>query len=213
MSAAFEVDCQQINERTPLVSEVEWLSDDHLRQGESAQSGPKQVADCLAPSSPTERIESAPETGQLVREIGQVLFEPRFAAGRVATRISNAASEAGLLNAFQPASTMACTRSRVEPDRQFDVVDRVTQEVVAVIDHGHEHGVAIAKVILDHTPGHSGPLGDMARGYRREAFFANTSDRLVDDELPGPVASGLALHGSSGGSGPTGRRTPRVVIA
>ena len=41
MSATFEVDCEQINERTPLVSEVEWLSDDHLRQGESAQSGPK----------------------------------------------------------------------------------------------------------------------------------------------------------------------------
>ncbi len=81
MSATFEMHCEQINERTPLVSEVEWLSHDHLRQGESAQSGPKQVADCLAPSSPTEWIESAPKTGQLVREFAQVLFEPRFAAG------------------------------------------------------------------------------------------------------------------------------------
>ena len=25
-----------------------------------------------------------------------------------------------------------------------------------MVDHGHEHGVAIAKVILDHTPGHPG---------------------------------------------------------
>ena len=81
MSAAFEMHCQQINERSPLVSEVEWFSDDHLRQGETTQSGPKQVADCLAPSSPTERIESTTEAGQLVREVGKVLFEPRFAAG------------------------------------------------------------------------------------------------------------------------------------
>ena len=61
--------------------EVEWFSDDHLRQGETAQSGPEQVADRLAPSSPTERIESTSEAGQLVREVGKVLFEPRFAAG------------------------------------------------------------------------------------------------------------------------------------
>ena len=71
---------QQINERAPLVREVEWFSDDHLRQGETAQSGPKQVADCLASSSPTEGIESTSEAGQLVREVGQVLFEPRFAS-------------------------------------------------------------------------------------------------------------------------------------
>jgi hypothetical protein len=73
--------CQQFNERAPLVREVEWFSDDHLRQGETAQSGPKQVADCLAPSSLTERIESTSEAGQLVSEVGEVLFEPRFAAG------------------------------------------------------------------------------------------------------------------------------------
>ena len=116
MSAAFEMHCQQINERTPLVSEVEWLSDDHLRQGESAQSGPEQVADCLAPSSPTEWIERTSEAGQLVREFGSgALRATGSRLARVATRISNAASEAGLLNAFQPASTMACTRSRIEP--------------------------------------------------------------------------------------------------
>lgn len=73
--------CQQINERAPLVREVDWFSDDHLRQGESAQCSPKQVADCLAPSSSTKRIESTSEAGQLVREVGKVLFESRFAAG------------------------------------------------------------------------------------------------------------------------------------
>src|ERR1017187_2010713 len=81
MSAAFEMHCQQINERSPLVSEVEWFSDAHLRQGESAQSGPKQIADCFAPMSPTEWIERTSEAGELLREAGQVLFEPRFAAG------------------------------------------------------------------------------------------------------------------------------------
>jgi hypothetical protein len=71
---------QQINERATLVGEVEWLSDDHLRQGETAQSGPQQVADCLASSSPPERIESASEAGQLVRQIGKVHFQPWFTA-------------------------------------------------------------------------------------------------------------------------------------
>ena len=73
-----------------------------------------------------------------------------------------------------------------------------------MVDHSHEHGIAIAKVILDHTPGHPGAFGDMTCRYRGEAFFANASDRLVNDELPGPVASGLALYGSSRGGGPAG---------
>ena len=74
-----------------------------------------------------------------------------------------------------------------------------------MVDHSHEHGVAIAKVILDHTPGHPSAFGNVARGYRSEALFANASDGLVNDELAGPVASDLALDGSSSGSGPTGR--------
>jgi hypothetical protein len=61
---------QQINEGTPLVSKVQWLPDDHLCQSEPAQSGPEQIANCLAPSSSTERIQSTAETGQLISEIG-----------------------------------------------------------------------------------------------------------------------------------------------
>ena len=83
-----------------------------------------------------------------------------------------------------------------------------------MVDHSHEHGVAITEVILDHTPRHPGAFGDMARGYRSEAFFADASDRLVNDELAGTVASDLAFDGSSRGSGPTrpGAHS-RVVIA
>jgi hypothetical protein len=81
MSIPFEMNSQQINECTTLVCKVQWLPDDHLGQGEPAQSGPEQVADGLAPSSPTERIKSTPEAGQLVPEIGQVLVKPWSATG------------------------------------------------------------------------------------------------------------------------------------
>ena len=142
-------------------------------------------------------------------EIGKVLFEPWFAArscgdedlercerGRIAECVP-----AGVDNGLH-------TLAR-RTDRYFHIVDRLTQEFVAVVDHSHEHGVAIAEVILDDTPGHPGPFGDMAGGYRGEALFANASDRLVNDELTGTVASDLALHGSSRGSGPTGAAAHR----
>jgi len=90
-------------------------------------------------------------------------------------------------------------------DRYFYIVDRITQEVVAVVDHSHEHGVAIAKVILDDPPGHSCSFGDMAGGCRREAFFSHTSDRFVNYELAGTVPSDLTLDRSSRGSAPSGR--------
>jgi hypothetical protein len=70
MSTAFEMNGQQINEGAPLVREVQRLPDYHLGQGQPAQSGPEQVADGLAPSSSTERIQSTPEAGQLGPEIG-----------------------------------------------------------------------------------------------------------------------------------------------
>ena len=71
---------------------------------------------------------------------------------------------------------------------------------------------AITEVVLDDSPGHR-HVGNMASGYRREAFLSNAADRLVDDELAGAVTSGLALDRPGVGAvrGPHG--PSRVVIA
>jgi hypothetical protein len=69
MSTAIEMHGQQIYERTTLLREVKGLPDDHLCQGEPAQGGPEQVADCLAPPSPTQGIESTSEAGQLLPDL------------------------------------------------------------------------------------------------------------------------------------------------
>lgn len=81
MTTAFEMNGQQVHERTALVREVERLPHDHLRQCEPPQSCPEQVAEGLAPPSPAGRIEGTPETGQLVPEIGQVLLDSSVATG------------------------------------------------------------------------------------------------------------------------------------
>ncbi|MGA2473919.1 MAG: hypothetical protein ABSG39_10550 [Acidimicrobiales bacterium] len=124
--AAIEMRCQQINERATLVREFEWFTDDHLRQGEPAQRGPEEVADRLASPSSTERIKRTSEAGQLVRQVGKVLFEPWFAAGSRGDEDLERCERSGIAECVPAGVDNGLYTLSRRTDREFDVVDRFT---------------------------------------------------------------------------------------
>ena len=74
-----------------------------------------------------------------------------------------------------------------------------------VVDDGHQQAVAVAEVILDHSPGDARAFGDVLRGCGGEALLHDAAHGLVDD-LRARVVAALAWRAcpSGGTDGRTG---------
>ena len=79
----------------------------------------------------------------------------------------------------------------------------------AVVDDGHQQAVAVAEVVLDHSPGDARAFGDMLRGRGGETLLDNAADGFVDD-LRASVIAALAWRtrppGGAAVSWPSGLR-------
>jgi len=110
------------------------------------------------------------QSGQLTGHRGEVVVRRPIASRARATRISRLAREVGVENAAHAASTRAVTYpDSIPPGRRRSPCAPAAHR--SRVDNRRQQSVAIAEVVLDHTPGNSGPLGDVLGVGGRETFL------------------------------------------